>query len=258
MSLRCTTTTFLHPNSSTRDSKGLSFLPGIGNKKLHTMREVEEAMDSARFSDHQKKLIREGPCGAKWILQVYKDSAGAASTISPLDSISVKETLMIYTGYCLNTGDGKGGGSGGLYHLCYGVATMTGVRAWLAGCTKEELRSASVWNEPIALFLRHADWDVLQVPNPGAPPAPPAKPAPQQASTAGIHPAAGTHTSSFGMLDGGDQSSVNGSGGGQATGPSVFTCQRSLDATRSLLTSSGGMITSKGVEAWWMLEMTVT
>ena len=117
------------PNSSTRDSKGPSFLPGIGNKKLYMMREVEEAMDTARFSDHQKKLIREGPCGAKWILQVYKDSAGAASTISPLDSISVKETLMTYTGYCLNTGDAKGSGSGGLYHLCYGVVTMTRVRA---------------------------------------------------------------------------------------------------------------------------------
>jgi hypothetical protein len=213
------------PNSSTRDSKGLSFLPGIGNKKLHTMMEVEEAM--AHFSDHQKKLVREGPCGATWIQRVYKENAGAASEISPLDSISVKRTLMGYTGYCLNTGDGKGGGSGGLYHLCYGVATMTGVRAWLAGCSKEELRNtASVWNEPAASFLRHADWDAIQVPNPGAP----TQPAPQQASTAGIHPGVSTHVSSTGILDGGgnkgDKSSANGSSGGQATGSSVFKCQR--------------------------------
>ena len=160
---------------------------------------------------------------------MYKDNAGAASAISPLDSISGKRTLMVYTGYCMNTGDGKGGGSGGLYHLCYGVATMTGVRAWLAGGTKEELRNtSSVWNEPIASFLRHADWDVLQVPNPGAPPASPAQPAPrpQQASTAGMHPAIGTHVSSSGILDGGGRSSVTRSGGGQATEPSIFTCQK--------------------------------
>ena len=49
---------------------------------------------------------------------------------------------------------------------------MTGVRAWLAGCTKEELRNCAVGDEPIALFLRHADWDVIQVADPGVPPAP--------------------------------------------------------------------------------------
>ena len=112
----------------------------------------------------------------------------------------------------------------GLYHLCYGVATMTGVRAWMAGCTKEELRNnTSVCNEPLASFLRHADWDVLQVLNPGTSPA---QPVTQQASTAGMHPAVGTHVSSTGILDAGNKSSVTGSGGGQAAGPSVFSCQK--------------------------------
>jgi hypothetical protein len=214
------------PSSSTRDTKGLSFLPGIGNKKLHTMVEVEEAME--HFSAHQKKLVREGPCGATWILRVYKDAAGAASAISPLDSISVKNTLMGYTGYCLNTGDGKGGGSGGIYHMAYGVATMTGVRAWLEGGTKEELRSASVWNEPLASFNRHADWDVMQVTDPGAPPA---QPAPQQTSNPAydnevMHPGVSAHVSSTGILGGGDNSSINGSGGGQTTGSLDLKCQR--------------------------------
>ena len=165
------------PNSLTRDSKSLSFLPGIGNKKLHTMMEVEGAM--AHFSDQQKMLVRNGPCGAAWIQRVYKENAGAASPISPLHSISVKRTLMVYTGHCLNTGDGEGGGSGGLYHLCYGVATMTGVRAWMAGCTKEELRnSTSGADEPLASDSDvMKDWDVMQerdvmqVQHPGAPPA---------------------------------------------------------------------------------------
>ena len=140
------------PNSLTRDTKSLSFLPGIGNKKLHTMMEVEEAM--RHFSDHQKMLVRVGPCGAAWIQRVYKENAGAASPISPLHSISVKRTLMVYTGHCLNTGDGEGGGSGGLYHLCYGMATMTGVGAWMAGCAKEELRNnSSMCNEPLSSFV---------------------------------------------------------------------------------------------------------
>ena len=78
------------PGSTTRDTKGLSFLPAIWNKKFHTMAEVEEAMTQGRFSDHQKMLIRVGPCGAAWIAQAYKDHAGAASTISPLDSMSFK------------------------------------------------------------------------------------------------------------------------------------------------------------------------
>ena len=176
------------------------------------------------FSDHQKHLVREGPCGATWIQRVYKETAGAASAVSPLDSISVKETLMEYTGYCLNTGDGKGGGSGGIYHLCYGVATLTGVKAWLAGCSKEELRTAaSVWNEPIASFLRHAEWDATQVPNLVAP----TQTTPHQTSSAGIHPGVSTHISSTGILDGGenkgDKSSVKGSSGGQATNPVEYT-----------------------------------
>ena len=104
--------------------------------------------------------------------------------------------------------------------LLYGVATMTGVRAWLAGCTKEELRNCDVGDEPIALFLRHADWDVIQVADPGVLPAPPAQPPPQQASTAGINPAVGIHTSSSGIPDGGDQGSVTGSAGGKP----VFRC----------------------------------
>ena len=206
--------------SSTRDTKGLSFLPGIGNRKLHTMMEVEEAM--VHFSAHQKHLVREGPCGATWIQRVYKETAGAASAVSPLDSISVKTTLMEYTGYCLNTGDGKGGGSGGIYHLCYGVATLTGVRAWLAGCSKEELRTAASWNEPIASFWRHAEWDAKQVPNLLAP----TQITPQLTPSAHIHPGVSTHISSTGILDGGnkgDKSSVNGSSGGQATDLLVHT-----------------------------------
>ena len=67
---------------------------------------------------------------------------------------------MKYTGHCLNTGDGKGGGSGGLYHLCYGVATMAGVEAWLDGCTQQELRDSAVRDEPNASFVGHADWDM--------------------------------------------------------------------------------------------------
>jgi hypothetical protein len=61
------------PGSMTRDTKGLSFLPGIYNRKFHTMAEVEEAMSNGRLSDHQKMLIRVGPCGAAWIAQAYKD-----------------------------------------------------------------------------------------------------------------------------------------------------------------------------------------
>ena len=64
------------------------------------------------------------------------------------------------------------------------------------------------------------------MPNPGAPPTSPAQPAPQRTSTAGMHPAIGTHVSSSGILDGGGRSSVTRSGGGQATEPSIFTCQK--------------------------------
>ena len=77
--------------------------------------------------------------------------------------------------------------------------------AWLAGYTKEELRNCAVGDEPIALFLRHADWDVIQVADPGVPPAPPAQSTPQQASTAGVNPPVGIHTSSSGIPYGGDQ-----------------------------------------------------
>ena len=118
-------------NAVTRDAKALSFLPGIGNRKLHSMGEVGEAMKMGSFNDNQKDLIRGGPCGATWLMRVYKEDAGASSTISSLHSLSVGEELMLYTGYCINTGDGDGGGSGGVYHLCYGVASMKGAKAWV-------------------------------------------------------------------------------------------------------------------------------
>ena len=210
------------PSSSTRDTKGPSFLPGIHNKKFYTMAEVEEAMIQGRFSDHQKKLIREGPCGATWIVQAHKDHAGdAANPTFPLDSKSFKRTLVKYTGHCLNTGDGKGGGSGGLYHLCHGVATMAGVKAWLGGCTKQGLRDSAVGDEPNASFLSHADWDMLQVENPGAPPAPPAQTVPQQTAATGAHFVVPPKAP-----DGGEQSSATGSGGGKPPGPSLFKFQK--------------------------------
>ena len=85
-------------NSSTRDTKGLSFLPGINNRKLYSLGEVKEAMEMGHFNDHQKNLIRGGPCGATWVIKAYKNNAGAATTVSPLHSRSVKEKLMLYTG----------------------------------------------------------------------------------------------------------------------------------------------------------------
>ena len=94
--------------ANTRDAKGPSFIQGVNNRKLHTVGEVEEATEMAHFNDHQKKLIREGPCGIKWIVKIYKESAGSSSLISPLDQPSVKEKLTKYTGYCLNTGHGLG------------------------------------------------------------------------------------------------------------------------------------------------------
>ena len=51
-------------NSSTRDTKDLSFLPGINNREPYRMGEVEEAIEMEHFNDHQKNLIRGGPCGA--------------------------------------------------------------------------------------------------------------------------------------------------------------------------------------------------
>ena len=92
---------------------------------------------------------------------------------------------------------------------------MTGVNAWLAGCTMQELRNSAVGDEPIAMFLRHRDWDMLQVAEPGAPPAPPV---PQQAAATGIYSTAGTHLSTSGAPGGGDQSSVTGLGSGGPEG----------------------------------------
>ena len=114
----------------------------------------------------------------------------------------------------------NGGGSGGLYHLCYGVATRTGVEAWLDGCTKEELRDSAVGDEPNVSFVRHADWDMQQVENPGAPPAPPAQTVPQQTAAAGAHSVVSSKAP-----DGGEQSSATGSGGGKPK-PSLFKCQK--------------------------------
>ena len=85
-------------NALTRGATALSFLLGIGNRKLRSMGEVEEAMRMGHFNDNQKNLIRGGPCGATWITRVYKENTGAPSIISPLHSPSVKEKLMLYTG----------------------------------------------------------------------------------------------------------------------------------------------------------------
>ena len=97
---------------------------------------------------------------------------------------------------------------------------MTGVEAWLDGCTKQELRDSAAGDEPNASFLRHADWDMQQVENPGAPPAPPAQTVPQQAAAAGAHSAVSSKAP-----DGGEQSSATGSGGGKPR-PSLFKCQK--------------------------------
>ena len=160
-------------NAATRDAKGLSFLPAIGNRKLHSMGGVQEAMVLGSFNDNQKNLIRGGPCGATWLVRVYKENAGAPSTISPLHSLSVKEKLMLYTGYCINTGDGDGGGRGGVYHLGYGIASMRGAKAWLGECTVQELRNSAGDGDSLATLQRHDDWNIAPVANPGAPPAPP-------------------------------------------------------------------------------------
>ena len=124
---------------------------------------------------------------------------------------------MMYTGYCLNTGDGDGGGSGGLYHLSYGIASIRGVKAWLEGCmegcTMQELRNSAGGGEALATFLRHEDWDMLPVAKPGAPPVPPV-PSQVVAIAAGADSGAGTNASSSGAPGGEDQASATGSGGG--------------------------------------------
>ena len=91
-------------------------------------------------------------------MKIYKENAGSPSLISPLDQPSVKEKLTKYTRYCLNTGDGDGGGSGGLYHMCYGIASIGGAKSWMQGCTVQELRDSAGKGEPLATFLRHGDW----------------------------------------------------------------------------------------------------
>ena len=211
-------------NAVTRDAKALSFLPGIGNRKLHSMGEVGEAMKMGSFNDNQKYLIRGGPCGATWLMRVYKENAGASSTISSLHSLSVGEELMLYTGYCINTGDGDGGGSGGVYHLCYGVASMKGAKAWVRGGTMQGLRDSAANGASLATLLRHDDWDIAPVANPGAPPAPPAG-TPQE-DAAGANAVAGTNASSSGAPGGGAQSSAMGSSGGAPILkiPPLFKC----------------------------------
>ena len=66
--------------------------------------------------------------------------------------------------------------------------------------------------DSLATLLRHEDWDIVPVANPGAPPAPPT--GPPQEDAAGVNAAAGTNASSSGTPSGGDQSSVMGSSGG--------------------------------------------
>ena len=78
------------------------------------MGEVEDAMTAANLNEHQKTLLRTGPCGATWLKRISQENAGAASTISPLHSLSVRDELMDYTGCCINVGDGNGGSGGGV------------------------------------------------------------------------------------------------------------------------------------------------
>ena len=100
-----------------------------------------------------------------------------------------------------------------MYHLSYGVASMKGAKAWIRGCTMQELRNSAVDGTSLATLLRHDDWDIAPVADPGAPPAPPAG-APQE-DAAGANAAAGTHASSSGAPGSGAQSSAMGSSGGE-------------------------------------------
>ena len=90
---------------------------------------------------------------------------------------------------------------------------MRGAKAWLGGCTAQELRNSAgegiLWPHCCGI---HEDWDIVPVANPGAPPAPPT--GPPQEDAAGVNAAAGTNASSSGTPSGGDQSSVMGSSGG--------------------------------------------
>ena len=129
------------------------------------------------------------------------------------------------------------------------------VRAWLAGCTMQELRDSAVGGEPIAVFLRHGDWDMLQAKWPS-------QEHRQHNQFLSRQLQQGFILQQGLMPHHLEHQVVVFKARSLAQVVGCLLCRRcssarGLGAPGCSRTSSGGTTTMRGVEAWWMEQWTV-